>query len=341
MEQIASDPSVNVEVWVERVSSPVAVEAEFHTQVLKLVQSISLKIYPVIPGEFAKKLKAHPMKIIFADASIAGTGAAYEYFLPPGLGSDELKILINPRAVMNNNEVFLLLAHAYFHALQYVVHPDPTEQVWKSEQWLREGLADNFEFLVYGGSNPNHQRSALTHSTTPLMGDYDVDHLSAEQYGHDMLYVNYILRECGGKSLFWKLAESTPEVFGADSVERALKEGSVEKPQCDSFEESATSFEIARFLNHEDVSSKNPDRYFLSSSTYAFPTPPAQMTDALLAQMKVSMRFQPVELSADVKIPDDILRDSKRVWIEKRFPYSVQESTPADLESWTQIIFRP
>jgi len=341
LDQLARAPDVNVEVWVERKNSPLPVDAVFVGQVGALTKFIGTQIFPVIPEEDLKKLKAHPMKIILDE-----NAPAFEFFQPAQDNPNNLEVQIRPSTLMSK-EILLLLSHAYFHALQYVVHPDPDEKTWRNEQWFKEGMADLFEFLVMSTASPTHQIAALTEHETPLLGTYELDRPNPEQYGHDLLYLNYLIRECGGKTLFWNLAESKDGVFGTETVEyalnlqRKLNPDLVTKPQCASFEESATSFEIARFLNKEDFSTQNKNRYFLTSTSFPF-APPLKAFDLEVAsEIAKSGRFTPFIFEGAVSLPQSALSGLKHFWLQLQFPNEVRDIQPTSLEGWVQLIFKP
>lgn len=166
---------------------------------------------------------------------------------------------------MLSSDAEFYFSHEFFHAFHFTIN--------KGEPaWVREGLAMIFENLVSQASGKNRTNAAaikagFTQISTPLFGEYDLLKPDAALYGHHYLYFNYLIKNCGGFDLFWKMVEGKPAVFGRDNIDSALKESSIDKAECKNFSSSIEHFEVARAHNKRryDVS-KLREQYFIQDS---------------------------------------------------------------------------
>ena len=202
-----------------------------------IVDFVENKLYPKVPAALLAKVKAKTLRIeITSDLKIKGG-----LFDPEQSQKDELVLQIR-KNLFADDSVFRLIAHEWFHALQFVIHPD-------EPSWVREGLAQVFETIAMGGFNGPNLLAALDDSTTSLEYDFNPKRTEREAYGHTFIYFYFLYKNCGGSPLFWKIAESAPNRFDADTINAALKENP--KKGCADFETTVLNAELARFHNHK------------------------------------------------------------------------------------------
>ena len=141
----------------------------------------------------------------------------------------------------------------------------------KEEDWVKEGMAQLFEWKVTGRFFRKHLEQGLEKLTTPLITSYDHGHYQPELYGHHLLYFYYLTQNCGGENLFWEMAQGysslsllskvmaplvpahpSEDLKGANKINYHLL-SSVQsfKLQCRDFQSSALHFQIARILNQD------------------------------------------------------------------------------------------
>lgn len=277
------------------------------------------KVLPQIPESIRAEIGKTEIRVL-ADAKVDGR------FVPP----NRLEIR---GALLTSENLKQLVAHEYFHAVHFALHPD-------EQPWVREGLAQIFENKVLGRYNGVNVAAAFKKISTPLEGDFDVSadgtpRIDKPQYGHVLLYFHYLLAQCS-EELFWKITRgAAKDRFGADSIDGILKQSGNAKPQCASFAESATHFEIARAHNHVRYDLKNPDAFpagadskihFLMSTTFAASSAAYSAEGAKISGLAQSKRFTPLVLSGETKT--QALKGTLEVWLESSFPYSVRTVRP-------------
>lgn len=262
-------------------------------------------------------------------------------FIAPNDPYGPLRIEIRDR-IIGTVDGKRLLAHEFFHAAHFVIHEGESS-------WLWEGLATYFENFVVGSANPANLRLALEAPWTPLMGAYDPNShsINRSQYGHNYLYIYYLLHECAlpiNKSrLFWDLVRSTEGTFGTDTVDRALSLLAVRQKDlphhCRDFQESALTFELAKLLNRVTLQEggQRDTRYYLMPVDIGDPVYPEPLTTTLLMDLDVyhPLTFvwneQTRKKILKLKVPHEI----KVFWINRDFPYSLQETAPPQGEEGT------
>jgi hypothetical protein len=331
-DSIAQSTSLNLEVVGALPSTEPGIALN---KVQKLITLLETKVAAKVPDDILIQVKSHAMKLeITKDAKTA------EVFLDPDKSPNkDLEIQLRPNYLLSD-ESDLLVTHAYFHAIHYVIHPS-------EDPWIREGLAQLFEYIVNKRLNSGNMDAAFSRPFTPLMGEYVPDQIDDAQYGHDLLYFYYLYENCGKDQLFWKIARGRPGIYGSSTVENALKEMRAENksvaelPQCGSFEESAISFEIARALNAESGGNKNPSRYYVSfgiqNRMKAIKNPSVED----LSKLKNVERFQPMLFSYDTQLSSANLNQGSLFWLHNEYPYEVSEDPPSERsEEWTQLVFK-
>ncbi len=174
-------------------------------------------------------------------------------------GSKELIILFNP-LLLTSKDFDRLLIHEYFHAVHSAINPG-------EEAWIREGLAQVFESRVTKKSHAPSIMATMKNPSHSPVSAMDHNHQDEILYGNTFLYFQYLVRECGGPSLFWKLALPDKEALrGLDHLERTLKENHSLRPQCENATQSLFSYQLAKLINRVDYSNfSNSQRYYLTS----------------------------------------------------------------------------
>jgi hypothetical protein len=186
-------------------------------------------------------------------------------FYPPGRhpilkGEKQLVIELNA-SILKSSNYLRLITHELFHAIHFVLNP-------REVAWVREGLAQYFEYKIHGSINDRNLLSALRSSTTPLVSDYDINQYDPEQYGHNFLYFFYLVRNCSSQQddFFWDLVteKSDPNHLSDSGIDFVLKKQNSSKSMCTSFLESASKFELARVINQYSGVQQSRDTFIIS-----------------------------------------------------------------------------
>ncbi|MEK6707083.1 MAG: hypothetical protein AABZ06_15000 [Bdellovibrionota bacterium] len=268
------------------------------------------------------------------------------HFFDPDDLSGLIKICIQPK-MLDTADLLRLLMHEYFHVIHYILHPN-------EEPWLREGLAQWFEFKAIGRFNSTNVGEAFLKPTTPLKGSYERFKINNAQYGHDFLYIYYLWSQCGGDQLIWSIIQGEDGIFGEQNITNALKAATTKQQtklqskaaldQCSDFASSARAFEIAKILNHTVPDSANPKKFFLTSTTLPKAEPRTEISTEELSKLP---RLAPVVLQLDSVIPTISLESGTKnssgiiFWVHTIYPYEVLETKPPSPNpSWIQIFFK-
>ena len=306
-----------------------------HLRVTKLLSFLEQEVTAHIPADIVKLVRAHPTTVYFREDIQTD-----EIFKPNDSDPTHLEIYLRP-SILVSEDLFPLVAHTYFHALHYAIHPG-------EDAWIREGMAQLFEDKVLGRLNASHVVASMQNPSTPLMGaysNYDGHKyeliMNPAQYGHDLMYFYYLDRECGmgADDLFWAIARGKEGLTGAETIRSALSKQLRENPelaakeQCSSFEGSVREFEKARFVNRSSLFGADRTHYFLISISSALSVAEPRETISV-KEVRALQSYQPVPLSFDAKVPAlAASADSEALehfWIEKSYPYSVQSTQPAN-----------
>lgn len=239
----------------------------------ELAEFYRRQILPSIPGALWDGRKAPFVTVLFRSDLPSDGGL----FVPPVVGAQSPgKKTRQPaetpsRVTLQINSALILsgdsertLAHEYFHAIHWILHPD-------EQPWLQEGLALLFETRIYahGKFNTNHLAAGFSSPSTALTGDIRAAEVSPAHYGHLLMYFWYLYQRCGGEDLFWKLTSPEKDARGVVTIENALRTLGSKKPGCRGFSESVNEFEIARSLNVKTIEGTDPERWFLLYSALA------------------------------------------------------------------------
>ncbi len=249
-------------------------------------------------------------------------------FFPPGTyrksSKEEWIITIDPE-VLGKPDHEKLIAHEFFHAIHH--NFKPTE-----ETWIREGLAQLFEWEYFGHINRSHIRASLTDSHYALEEEFNFAEYHPERYGNSFLYFRYVSDQCrGGKNIIWEMLQT--EGTGRSGINEYLKKNSYYP--CRNFIESAEAFSLARMSNSYSHTEQLELAYVLPS-LYSFKR--NDELESLIHQdpkklLKVLKPFAPVTISVEVAnlLKDQHLPNVMFWGIERVQPYRVKRLPPEDL----------
>lgn len=238
---------------------------------------------------------------------------------------------------------FPILAHEIFHSIHYRIHKD-------EPSWVREGMAQLFEFLVEGAwntanilkayANPSTSLTlSRSHTPKPSSGERLI---SSAQYGHQLLYFKFLMDRCGGRDLFWSLVMDRPDLFGEENISWVLARSSAgveKKPvECSNFDLSALEFEISRFENAgRYLATVNPLRRSLFPTTVTSPV----LSRIGRESLGLEQVWTPYLLGSSWDDQSVLSKGSSyRVWLEKRLPYRARSMRPPIEEErwWDQVV---
>lgn len=250
--------------------------------------------------------------------------------------SHEQKILVQLNQIYSNG-IKALLAHEIFHVIHFYLNPDEMP-------WMREGMAQLFEFITTDELNGMNVSAAVANPMTPLLGDYDINQTSRAQYGHDLLYFYYLYSQCGKDTLFWNLVTGVKEnkLFGSYLIDEVLSRTNSTKIQCTNFEESAISFEAAKVHNQLQYYVKpEMERFFI----YYLDIKPNQMKFSTKESLNQyidsmpslsSMKYPLVEF----KKLEGQCNNCEFFYAQKSFPYTVSNKITGKEEGLDVILVK-
>lgn len=257
-------------------------------------------------------------------------------FVPKEEDENEHKITIQLVQVYSNGAK-ALLAHEIFHAIHFEINPNEAA-------WVREGMAQVFEYMTTGELNGRNMAAAIANPLTPLLGTYDVDNNDPAQYGHNQFYFYYLYSHCGKEKLFWNLAAGNNNngEKGSYLIDSILADMKSLKPECKDFTESAISFEVAKVQNQlQYANNQARDLFFLYPSAI---TPQFTKTNSE-EELKLAIANLPVLSSYKIslKIFDEQKGECKNCAIyfaETDFPYGVSEIRPINEGNYDVILVK-
>lgn len=317
-------PLVETKSFVIILEDPVAPKRDLsieRARAQQLAQVFQTRVVPAIPTEIWQDVLRAPRVTMRLRADLPMDGL----FNPPPASTDVsrgLEVLMRTSLLINGDSE-TILAHEVFPAIHYVLHRD-------EPAWLREGMAQVFEWRamsVKGHTerfNTRNLTAAFRDIQTPLEGEFVVGRANPAQYGHDLLYFYYLYQQCGGDALFWRIARSAPGNFGRATIDAALSMNT--SPQCRSFVDSATSFEVARV--HNEI------RYDVKENTKQYTLrPPSALTKATALERwdpsaDVLRAFDPrlVQVSAlTPAVLSGVGKQFRVFLLQSKMPYAVLE----------------
>lgn len=281
----------------------------------QLLRFLSRDAYSKLPVEVQERLSNRKFIV-----TVVKSNTADGLFVDTShTGSSDLHIEMNYSRLLNEN-AFQILAHEFFHAVHHVINPG-------QKAWIREGLAQLFEFRTLRYFNGVNVEAALKDLSIPLEAEYSIDKIIPAQYGHNLLYFYYLWKNCGGDNLLWQIA--------SNGLESAFSQGA--KEQCASFESSVVHFEIARAHNRRrfDVKDNSMIHYLLSTTA----KPVSEISALTEEEIKAMPRYSAVVLAPGAEVTSS--PDRKLFWLQKDFPYAVSEKMPENSgKSWRVLLIK-
>ncbi len=284
----------------------------------ELTKFIERKVRPQIPNSLFEKTKNLKIKILLTDK--AGRDGL---FLPHD--SDEQTIAIQ-LVQLNSNGINALIAHEIYHAIHFTINPDEAG-------WVREGMAQLFEFITTGELNGRNLAAAIMNPMTPLLGDYNPEETNPAQYGHNQLYFYYMYAHCGRDTFFWKLSEGEDNsgLRGSFLIDSVLEKiNNTGKSECANFTDSAISFEAAKAHNQIQFTDTNEKHKY---SVIPGDISPRFLKANTAEGLKSIIQAMPVLSSFRMPLKDykNLKGDCQNCTIfyaEAGFPYGVSEDEP-------------
>lgn len=288
-------------------------------KIQELNEFIELHVRTKIPAHLLEQTTDLKINISFTDKP-----GRDGLFVPQESGEHKISIQL---VQVYSNGIKALLAHEIFHAIHYKINPDEAA-------WVREGLAQVFEFITTKELNGRNMAAAVQNPLTPLLGTYDVENNDPAQYGHNQLYFYYLYTHCGKDNLFWKIAagQVNSGTKGSFLIDAILAELNLAKPECKDFTESAILFEVAKVHNQFQYTEKEArERFFLYPSVIA----PQFTKTTSSADLKSMIQDLPVLSSFRMPLKKYIEQkgDCKNCAIyfaEVDFPFGISESRPSN-----------
>lgn len=290
-------------------------------------------VYPHIPKNILERIKELEVTIYFSDK-----GGRDGLFVP-GLVDHKHKIIVQ-LIQLNSNGFKSLLAHEFFHAIHFEINADEAP-------WVREGMAQLFEYIVTDELNGLNLKAAIENPLTPLIGSYNVGDINAAQYGHNMLYFYYLYKHCGGDQFFWSMAEGDQEGVQAESekkgaylIDTILNSSKNKNTECKNFLSSVISFEVAKLHNQIQVTKNNErERFFLAPTNLS----PAVNNPSTADDLATAIQEIPLYSSLRIKLESWTNFKGKcpncSLFFAKRsFPYDISEEIPVNSQKNYDVI---
>ncbi len=282
-----------------------------YTKIAELNEFFNQEVYPQIPDYIINKIMGLKLNINFNDKSEHNG-----LFIPDEINRNH-KILIQ-LIQLNSNGLKALLAHEFFHAVHFELNPNESP-------WIREGLAQVFEFMVTNELNGGNLRSAISNPLTPLIGTYHLETPNAAQYGHNMLYFYYLYKHCGEASVFWDITLGQNGLKDTDLLNAVLKKQQSNKSQCRNFASSAVNFEIAKIHNQiQFAQEENQEEFFLAPTNLTPKSIHPKSQNELTAFISEMPPFSSVSLKQEIW--NTFNRQCKNcivVYARNTFPYEI------------------
>ncbi len=295
-----------------------------------LIEYFEEEVLIKMPSFFTKDLDKAQIQIIFTSGLKPQGVFDGRDFPKTGI----LKLYFD-LALINSKSLYPLAAHELFHALHYRLNP--TE-----EAWVKEGLAQVFEYLITGHLNGINFRAALNNPMTALMGKYNINRVNRAQYGHDMLFFYYLYKHCGGVNLFWQLVSGENGLTGYEAIDETLSKRSAQLHYCRDFKKSALSFELAKA--HNQISYQGLEE---SSQYFLFPTFLTPKFPKFKNHLELDHFLKTMELYSPIKLPAQKFKiesirciDCQSYYSQDEFPYLLQKEAPRDLANWQLILLK-
>ncbi len=209
------------------------------------VQAIQLKlsefqsvlteaIIPKFPFNWKMRLQSLNIKVVVGNFERDASAFIMED------GSYELRF---NRNLVLHKKFASTFAHELFHALHHLINP-------RELSWKREALAKYFEFLVFG-VKPIFSYESEYVGTLPnfLRASYHGN--QHQEYAHSFYFLKYVIDRCGGKEIFWSMANHFDWRTAFENTD-----GLAPKNSCFDFYTMLKDYQISFFHNRMQYSFK-------------------------------------------------------------------------------------
>ncbi len=282
----------------------------------ELSNFINEQIIGQLPKPIKKEIEDMKIKIVLSDKE-----GRDGLFIP---GENNEHVIFIKLIQVQSNGIKSLLAHEFFHAIHYHINPDELP-------WVREGLAQIYEYMTTKNLNGINLSAAINNPLTPLLGEYSPEEKNPAQYGHNQLYFLYLYSHCGKDNIFWSIAKGKPGLKGSFLIDQIMSDLSSESAECKDFNESVVSFLVAKHHNQIQFTSKvdlEKNKYFISSMDIA----PKRIVIKSESELQRTLSEMPVLSSLKFSLTD--FKKNKGKCLECEFFYS-NTNFPFDV---TQIL---
>lgn len=280
-----------------------------------------------IPENLLEQTKNLKIKILLTDKP-----GRDGLFVPQESGQHTISIQL---IQIYSNGIKALLAHEIFHAIHYEINPDEVT-------WVREGMAQLFEYMTTNELNGMNLSAAIKNPMTPLLGSYDVEEKNPAQYGHNQLYFYYLYSHCGKDQFFWKMTEGKASKKGSFLIDAVLSDLNLQPSECKDFTESAINFEVAKAHNQfqfDQTVDQNKFYLFPSNIIPTFETPANESSlQRIIQQMPVLSSFK-IPLKKYLEL-NGKCKNCAVYFAESDFPYSVRENQPPSTSNIDVILVK-
>lgn len=307
---------------------------------------LTLHLVRKLPKAWTKALTNSTLKISFVD-SLATDG-----FFFPSLVHGRPDLIAIRKSVLETRDFWPLLSHEWFHFAHHRLRP-------RESPWLKEALAGIFEFQTTSNLHFKNTTSALTHSKTQLADNsryklffdskdapQETKEIYSNQYGHDFLFLFYLLNRSEEKNaFFWSLASpsqkelASPEtpITGWSHLRQVFQENRFFHGE--SLEDLIADFQISRVHNRMTNLSPNASNpYFLLYSPKDF----SDFSNSLeeinshdpTSTLKPYVFSNPLLIQEILKTPTP--QKQRRYLLQREFPFQVFENP--DLEALSEVV---
>lgn len=292
-----------------------------------LAQFINHDLKKKIPADILEKIQNLKIKILMTD-----TPGRDGLFIPQESSEQVIQVQL---VQLNSNGIRALLAHEIYHAIHFHINPNELP-------WVREGMAQVFEYITTGELNGMNMYAAINNPMTPLFGEYSPEEKSPAQYGHNQLYFYYLYTHCGKDQIFWKLTAGKNKLQGSYLINEILSDLNLQATECRDFSESAISFEVAKIHNQMQFTNMTQkSRFYLYSGDISPRFSKAQNAEEfqnILENMPVLSSY---------KLPQEDFLKYKKItgnfaifYASNTFPYEVSEIPPLKSKGASAIIVK-
>lgn len=278
------------------------------------------KLDRALPSSIKQDIEKHSLKVRFTN-----TNSFHGLFIG---NENEAEMIISIQAFLKNDGQTLFF-HEFFHFVQHLYRP-------QEDSWLKEGLARQFEYFLTGKTHWASIREFSQTNARPLVIEYDPFRPNAADYGQSFLFTHYLVSQCGGEELFWKIVKSGSSQVGASFIHQIL----LEESDCYGFFEVHRDFLIAKSHNQLSISENSlSSKYQVLSTTF----PLAPLHSSLGPDLEVTIASMPKGTSIKVTLDaflqlDRFPEDREIIFLENIFPYRVMTEFSDNMSSFHLLI---